>query len=87
MGLPRGVPQSSILVLFLFLIYVYDMKAAVKFKLVLYADDSALLASSSDVTEIEEILKFKKNMFGAMRFIYYINRSIATKGDSTYLGY
>ena len=36
------------------------MKAAVKFKLVLYADDSALLASSSDVTEIEEILKFKK---------------------------
>ena len=65
------------------------MKAAVKFKLVLYADDSALLASSSDVTQIEEILKceFKKNMFGAMHFIYYINRSIATKGDSTYLGY
>ena len=26
-------------------------------------------------------------MFGAMFFIYYINRSIATKVDSTYLGY
>ena len=26
-------------------------------------------------------------MFGAMYFIYYINRSIATKVDSTYLGY
>ena len=26
-------------------------------------------------------------MFGAMHFIYYINRSIATKVDSTYLGY
>ena len=25
-------------------------------------------------------------MFGAMHFIYYINRSIATKVDSTYLG-
>ena len=25
--------------------------------------------------------------FGAMHFIYYINRSIATKVDSTYLGY
>ena len=41
----------------LFLIYVNDMKAAVKCKLLLYADDSALLASSSDVSEIEEILK------------------------------
>ena len=26
-------------------------------------------------------------MFGAMHFIYYINRSIATKVDSTYLGH
>ena len=26
-------------------------------------------------------------MFGAMHFIYYISRLIATKGDSTYLGY
>ena len=26
-------------------------------------------------------------MFGAMHFIYYINKSIATKVDSTYLGY
>ena len=25
--------------------------------------------------------------FGAMHFIYYINRSITTKVDSTYLGY
>ena len=33
------------------------MKAAVKCKLIFYADDSALLASSSDVSEIEEILK------------------------------
>ena len=35
------------------------MKAAVKCKLLLYADDSALLASSSDVSEIEEILKLE----------------------------
>ena len=26
-------------------------------------------------------------MFGAMHYIYYINRSIATKVDSTYLGH
>ena len=31
------------------------------------------------------IVTFKK--FGAMHFIYYIHRSIATKVDSTYLGY
>ena len=32
------------------------MKAAVKCKLLLYTDDSALLASSSDVSEIEDVL-------------------------------
>ena len=26
-------------------------------------------------------------MFGAMQFTYYINKSIATNVDSTYLGY
>ena len=28
----------------------------------------------------------REKMFGTMHFIYYINRSIATKLDSTYLG-
>ena len=26
-------------------------------------------------------------LFGEMHFVYYINKSIATKVDSTYLGY
>ena len=33
------------------------------------------------------LLFFFIKMFGAMHFIYYISRSIATKVDSTYLGY
>ena len=51
-----GVPQGSILSPLLFLVYVNDMKAVVKCKLLLYADDSALLVSGKDVLEIERIL-------------------------------
>ena len=47
-----GVPQGSILGPLLFLIYVNDMSAAVKSRLLLYADDSALLVSGKDVKVI-----------------------------------
>ena len=51
-GITCGVPQGSILGPLLFLIYVNDMKDAVRCKLLLYADDSALLVSGRDVSEI-----------------------------------
>ena len=38
-------------------------------------------------TIVFKVPAFFKKMFGAMHFINYINRSIATKVDSTYLGY
>ena len=51
-----GFPQCSILGLLLFLIYVNDMKAEVKCKLILYADDSALLISGKYIVKIDQVL-------------------------------
>ena len=51
-----GVPQGSILGPILFNLYVNDMESAVSCKLLLYADDSALIVSHSDTSFIEETL-------------------------------
>ena len=51
---PCGVPQGSILGTLLFLICVNDKDAYVSCKLVLYADDSALLVSGKHIKTIEK---------------------------------
>ena len=55
-GVTCGVPQGSILGPLLFLLYVNDMASAVRCKLLLYADDSALIASGKNVADIESTL-------------------------------
>ena len=51
-----GVPQGSILGPLLFLCYVNDMSISIKCKLLLYADDSALLVSGKDPDKIATTL-------------------------------
>ena len=56
LGVSCGVPQGSILGPLLFLCYVNDMASSVDCKLLLYADDSALLVSDKNPGHIAERL-------------------------------
>ena len=54
-----GVPQGSILGPLHFLLYINVMPQAVKYKLLLYADDTCLICQHSDIEEIE--IELNKN--------------------------
>ena len=51
-----GVPQGSILGPTLFLCYINDMSVALKCRLALYADNSALIASGPDSNTVADFL-------------------------------
>ena len=68
MSEPKGVtcevPQCSIIGPLLFMLYVNDIAYAVRCKLLLYADDSALIASGKNVADIESTLSSELNFVG-----------------------
>ena len=55
--IPSGVPQGSILVPIMFLLFINDLPLELKNDIGIYADDSILYASGSTLNEVEEKLK------------------------------
>ena len=69
-----GVPQGSVLGPLLFNLYINDMESSIDCKLMLYADDSALLVSHKDFSIVENSLS--NNLSNLRNWLIYNKLSL-----------
>ena len=61
--LKAGVPHGSVLVSLLFLLFINDIADDIQSLVILFADDSSLMFSSSNALEVEDRLKLEYSCF------------------------
>ena len=77
----HGVPQGSILGPLLFNLYINDLAAVISCKLILYADDSVLYATSDSVTELFHTIQ--QDMINVDRWCKYHKLTMNIKKTKT----